>query len=177
VDSTSNVKINPAQDIHQAEDAVRELDKDGFDMKLLPIVGKGYHTEENVVGYYNVGDRMLYWGKQGAASGLCCLVRASFWSQESDHCWSQVHWLQLSSVFWKAQSLLAGFSALGAALVSIGIPNNSVIQYEASIKSGQFLIVAHGSPEEVEQAKALLGNAGGTKIESFPVYEPAVVNA
>ena len=34
----------------QAEDAVRELQKDGFDMKKLSIVGKDYHTEEHVVG-------------------------------------------------------------------------------------------------------------------------------
>ena len=59
---------------NQAEDAVRELQKDGFDMKKLSIVGKDYHTDEHVVGYYNTGDRMMYWGKLGAfwgASGGC----------------------------------------------------------------------------------------------------------
>ena len=35
----------------QAEEAVKQLQQAGFDMKLLSIVGKGYHTEENVVGY------------------------------------------------------------------------------------------------------------------------------
>ena len=35
----------------QAEDAVRELQKDGFDMKKLSIVGKEFHTGERVVGY------------------------------------------------------------------------------------------------------------------------------
>ena len=44
-----------------AEDAVKHLADAGFDMKLLSIIGKGYHSEENVVGYYNAGDRMLYW--------------------------------------------------------------------------------------------------------------------
>ena len=53
----------------QAEDAIRELQKDGFDMKKLSIVGKDYHTDEHVVGYYNAGDRMLYWGKLGAFWG------------------------------------------------------------------------------------------------------------
>ena len=37
----------------EAEHAVKELQKSGFDMKKLSIVGKDYHTEENVVGYYN----------------------------------------------------------------------------------------------------------------------------
>ena len=52
-----------------AEAAVRTLQKDGFDLKKLSIVGKDYHTEERVVGYYNAGDRMLYWGGQGAIWG------------------------------------------------------------------------------------------------------------
>ena len=38
-------------------------------MKKLSIVGKGYHTDEQVVGYYNTGDRMKYWGKVGAFWG------------------------------------------------------------------------------------------------------------
>jgi hypothetical protein len=46
-----------------AEDAVKELQKSGFDMKKLSVVGKDYHTDEQVVGYYNAGDRMKYWGK------------------------------------------------------------------------------------------------------------------
>ena len=54
---------------NQAEEAVRELQKDGFDMKKLSIVGKDYHTDEHVVGYYNTGDRMMYWGKLGAFWG------------------------------------------------------------------------------------------------------------
>src|SRR5271166_5886861 len=53
----------------QAEDAIRELQKSGFDMKKLSIVGKDYHTDEHVVGYYNTGDRMMYWGKLGAFWG------------------------------------------------------------------------------------------------------------
>ena len=53
----------------QAEDAVKELQKAGFDMKQLSIVGRDYHTDEHVVGYYNAGDRMKQWGKFGAFWG------------------------------------------------------------------------------------------------------------
>src|SRR5580704_10577585 len=52
-----------------AEDAVKELRKSGFDVKKLSVVGKDYHTDEQVVGYYNAGDRMKYWGKVGAFWG------------------------------------------------------------------------------------------------------------
>ena len=64
-----------------AEDAVKELQKSGFDMKSLSVVGKDYHADEQVVGYYNAGDRMKYWGSgalSGAASGPYCLAPHSF---------------------------------------------------------------------------------------------------
>jgi hypothetical protein len=51
------------------------------------------------------------------------------------------------------------------------------VQYEGCIKSGQFLMVAHGTPEEVERAKELLSTSGATKAELFLVDEPAVAVA
>lgn len=52
-----------------ADEAVKELQKAGFDMKKLSVVGKDYHTEDQVVGYYNAGERMKHWGKFGAFWG------------------------------------------------------------------------------------------------------------
>ncbi|WP_202983037.1 hypothetical protein, partial [Streptococcus mutans] len=52
---------------HQdAEDAVRKLAASGLDMTHFSIVGQGFHSEEKVVGFYNVGDRIKFWGKKGA---------------------------------------------------------------------------------------------------------------
>ncbi|SJM93644.1 conserved hypothetical protein [Crenothrix polyspora] len=48
-----------------AESAVKQLQVSGYDMKKLSVVGKDYHTEEHVVGYYNTGERMATWGKYG----------------------------------------------------------------------------------------------------------------
>jgi hypothetical protein len=44
-----------------AEAAIKELQQGGFDMKKLSIVGSDIHKDEQVVGYYNAGDRMKYW--------------------------------------------------------------------------------------------------------------------
>src|SRR5246127_5912714 len=72
-----------AYDSHSAaDDAVKELQKAGFDMKKLSVVGKDYHTDEHVVGYYNAGERMKHWGKLGAFwGGLWGLLfgAAFFW--------------------------------------------------------------------------------------------------
>ena len=53
----------------EAEAAIRDLEKLGFDMTKLSIVGKDYHTEEDVIGYYTTGDRMRSWGTSGAFWG------------------------------------------------------------------------------------------------------------
>lgn len=52
-----------------AEAAVKKLAAAGFEMKHLSVVGKGYHTDEKVVGFYNTGDRVKVWGAQGAFWG------------------------------------------------------------------------------------------------------------
>ena len=108
--SNTNSVVAVFESHNQAEEAIRELQKDGFDMKKLSIVGKDYHTEEHVVGYYTTGDRMAYWGKQGAfwgglwggmlgilaprSSGCRALVRCS-WRDRSS-CGSSVRSKALS---------------------------------------------------------------------------------
>ena len=160
----------------QAEDAIRELQKDGFDMKKLSIVGKDYHTEEHVVGYYTTGDRMLYWGKLGAFWG-------GFWGLLFGSAFFWVPGIgQLlvagPLVMWIVGALeeavvTGGLSALGAALYSIGISKNSVVQYETEVKNGKLLLVAHGTPDEVERARDLLHQ---TQAKTTTVHaESAVV--
>ena len=158
----------------QAEDAVRELQKSGFDMKKLSIVGKDYHTDEHVVGYYNTGDRMMYWGKLGAFwGGLWGMLFGSAFFLVPG-----VGPLLVAGplVAWivgalEGAAVVGGFSALGAALVSIGIPKDSVLQYEANVKAGKFLLILHGTPQEVERAKDSLDNTQATEttVHTEPV--------
>jgi len=124
----------------------------------LSIVGKDYHTEEHVVGYYTTGDRMAYWGKQGAFwGGLWGILGAAFF-------WVPGLGQLLVAgplVMWIVGALegaivTGGITALGAGLYSIGIPKNSVVQYESEVKNGRLLLVAHGTAEEVERAKDIL---------------------
>ena len=174
--SAKNSVVAIFQSHSQAEDAVRELQKDGFDMKKLSIIGRDYHTEEHVVGYYNTGDRMMYWGKLGAFWG-------GFWGLLFG---SAFFWVPGIGQVLVAGPLVAwivgalegavvtgGLTALGAGLYSIGIPENSIVQYEAEVKNGKLLLVAHGTTDEVERAKDLLHQ---TRAETTTVHgEPAAV--
>jgi hypothetical protein len=46
----------------EAEEAIKELQRAGIDMRSFSVIGKVTHTDEHVVGYCNTGDRMKYWG-------------------------------------------------------------------------------------------------------------------
>ena len=63
--------------------------------------------------------------------------------------------------------LVGGLSALGAAIYSIGVPKDSVLQYETAVKADSFLVMAHGSLEEVGRAKAILGTADASRVDLY----------
>jgi hypothetical protein len=52
--------------------------------------------------------------------------------------------------------VVGGVSALGAGLYSIGIPKDSVVKYEAALKSDRFLLLAHGTTDEVAKARDIM---------------------
>ena len=56
----------------------------------------------------------------------------------------------------------AGTGVVGAALAGIGIPKDSILRYETSLKADKFLLVAHGTPDEVERARGIVQTAGGS---------------
>jgi hypothetical protein len=47
--------------------------------------------------------------------------------------------------------------AIAAGLVSLGIPKESAVKHEAEIKADKFVMVVHGTPEELEQANQSRG--------------------
>jgi hypothetical protein len=142
----------------EAEGAVKELQRAGFDMTKLSIAGRDYHTDEHVVGYYNMGDRMKSWGKMGAFwGGLWGFMFGAFFLVPG------IGPILVAGplVAWIVGALegavaVGGLSALGAALFSSGIPKDSVLKYESEIQAGKFVLLAHGTPQEVNEAKSIL---------------------
>jgi uncharacterized membrane protein len=167
MDMTDSV-IAVYPDHQAAEDAVKSLTNAGFEMKQLSVIGKGYHTEEKVVGFYNVGDRIKFWGVRGAFWG-------GLWSMFFGGLFLTIpvigHVVVLGYLAATAFSaiegavLTGGLSALGAALYGIGIPKDSVVQYETALKADGFLVMAHGSADDVARAKGILGTSNPSSLE------------
>jgi hypothetical protein len=151
----------------EAEAGIKELQKAGFPMKKLSIVSKDYHSDEHVVGYYNTGDRMRHWGKFGAFwGGIWGLLFGSAFFMIPGFGPILVAGPLVAFLVGALEGavVVGGLSALGAGLYSIGIPKDSVVRYETAIKAGKYIIVAHGTADEVANAKEIIE---GTKaIES-----------
>ena len=148
---------------HQgAEQAVKRLSAAGFEMKNLSVVGKGYHTEEKVVGFYSSGDRVKFWGTRGAFwGGLWGLFLGGMFMTIPIVGHVVVLGYLAATLLSAVESavMVGGLSALGAAIYSLGVPKNSVIQYEEALKADSFLVLAHGPAQEIARAKAILGAA------------------
>src|ERR1700722_15607038 len=145
----------------QAEDAVKQLQRAGVAMRSLSIVAKDTHTDEQVVGYYNVGDRMKRGGKTGVFWG-------GFWGLLFGSAFFAIPGIGPllvagPLVAWIVGALegavvVGGLSAVGAGLYSIGIPKDSIVEYETALKTDKFLLVVHAGAAEVDKAKNIVKN-------------------
>jgi hypothetical protein len=165
--TNENAIVAVYDDHVQAEQAVDHLKKAGFDMTKLSIVGKDYHTEENVVGYYNTGDRMKHWGKMGAFWGGLwgLLFGAAFFFVPGIGpvlvAGPVAAWIVGAL---EGAVLVGGLSAIGAGLYSIGIPKDSILQYEVALKADKFLLIAHGTAEDVAKAKETIERTSPAEV-------------
>jgi hypothetical protein len=154
---------------HQdAESAVRKLASDGLDMTHFSIVGKGYHTEEKVVGFYNAGDRIKLWGQKGAFwGGIWSLFFGGVFLTIPviGHIMILGHLAAMVIAAIEGAVLVGGLSAIGAALYGIGIPKDSVMRYEEAIKADGFLVVAHGPATEMARAKTIFEANNPTSVD------------
>ena len=148
----------------EAEEAIQSLNRSGFDVKKLSLVGKGYHTEEHPLGFYTAGDRIKTWGGTGAFWGgiwglllgpaLFFLPGLGLMAMAGPVVTALVSTLEGAVV-------VGGLSALGAALTQIGVPKDQVIKYETALKVDKYILMVHGNEEEKAKARAVLA---GTKV-------------
>ncbi len=66
--------------------------------------------------------------------------------------------------------VVGGLSAIGAGLYSLGIPKDSIVQYETAIKTGKFVLIAHGSQADIDATQKIIE---GTNPETLQDHQPA----
>jgi hypothetical protein len=159
---TSNYTVAICHTQAEAEVAVKDLQKAGFDVKHLSIVGKDYHVDETVTGYYTTGERMKYWGKTGAFwGGIWGLLVGSavFLIPGIGPVMMAGPIVGLVLGLLEGSVVGGGVGLLGAGLYSLGLPKEKVIECEVAIKAGKFLVINHGSLDEMIPAMNVLAQA------------------
>lgn len=154
----------------QAEDAIRELNRSGFKMKQLSIIGKEYHTEEHPVGFYTHGDRIKAWGGTGAFWGALwglLFGAAFFWVPGIGLLGAAGPFVQVLVGALEGAAVIGGISVMGAALANLGVPQDAVVKYETLLRANKYLLIAHGSAEEVEMARGIVGRTGASDTASY----------
>jgi len=151
----------------EAEQVVKELQKSGFDMKKLSIVGKDYHEEDKIVGYYTQKDIIKSWGKSGAFWGAIwgMILGAAFFIIPGIGPVVLAGPIVSSLVGGlEGAVIVGGLSALGGALFSLGIPKDSVLKYEKALKASNYLVIAHGTPSDIDNARNIMNKIKNTEV-------------
>ncbi|MCT7377862.1 hypothetical protein [Chelativorans salis] len=152
----------------KAEEIIKDLQRSGFDMKKLSIVGKGYHSEEQPVGFYTTGERVKFWGGTGLLWGGLwgMLVSAAFfWVPGIGPLAVGGPLVSILVGALEGAVVVGGFSAMGAALYSLGVSKESIIQYEMALKADKFLVIAHGDANEIERARSIMERLNATSAQ------------
>jgi hypothetical protein len=152
----------------EADAAVKKLTTGGVAIQNLSIIGKGYHSEEKIVGFHCTGRQITFWGKRGAFWG-------SLWSLFDGGVSLTIPGVGHIMVFGYLAPIVVsavdggimagGLSALGAALYSAGAPRDSVVQYEQAVKADGFLVIVHGVVEELTRARAMLVQGNPARLD------------
>lgn len=153
----------------QAEATIRTLERAGFDMKNLSIVGKGYALEEYPIGFYTAGDRLKTWGIGGALWGGLwgLLFGAAIFALPGIGILAAagpvVHLLVAAG---EGAAIVGGASLLGAALTNLGMSADSVVMYEREIKADKYLVIAHGDAAALAHAREIMRSTDFSMIDA-----------
>lgn len=153
--ATVAVFDNPAE----AGGALRQLQAAGFRAEEISVAARDAESGETAACCFRSGTGMRYWGRSEA-----------FWNAVGQALpgWAVLNLPGTRELLvagrlaeWVAASLenaaiFAGLSPLGAALYSIGISREAIAGFEAALRDGKYLIIAHGPAGEVARAKRLL---------------------
>jgi uncharacterized membrane protein len=151
----------------EAEAAVLNLQKSGFDMQKISIIGKDYQTAEQVRGFLTWKDTAKagaagggYWGSFiGGLFGILVGAGVLFIPGAAPIIIAGpivgvlAGWLEGTLVGGVGAAAIGG---LAGALGGLGIPKDEVLKYETQIQAGEFMLLVTGNDEDISQAKQML---------------------
>ena len=143
----------------EVDQAIKLLSHNGFDIKKISIVGKGFHSEEHPVGFYTTNDKIKLWGSTGAFWGGLwgmLFLPAVFLIPGFGLVAMAGPFVSVLISALEGALVVGGISALGAALSDLGVSADLIVKYELASKSDEFLMLIHGDQAELSTAASIL---------------------
>jgi hypothetical protein len=151
----------------EADEAIRNLSRSGFDVKKLSLVGKGFHSEEQPLGFYTSGDKIKSWGGIGAFwGGIWGLLLAPAVVMLPGIGLIAMAGPMVPALIAAIEGavVVGGMSALGAALSQIGMGSQQAIKYESAVKVDKYVLMVHGSDADRLAVHVVLRSAGRGQV-------------
>jgi hypothetical protein len=157
-------------DRESVERALRRLRDDGFDMRDVSVIYRGFEATELPAGVLTTGDLAWAGAGVGAVVGFLCgvaigtavlvvpglgplFVSGSF----------------LAALAGATEGAVVGavIGGLAGALVGWGIPAVHVQRYETHLSEGKFLLLAHTDCADVEYTRSVLAPEALNQLEFY----------
>ncbi len=151
----------------QAEAAVQKLSSGGFPIDHVSVVAQNLQSEKEIHGYVTAGDV----AKTGAATGAWVgglfglLVGAAFlWIPGIGPILAAgpLSLALLGGVEGAAAGAVGG-GILGG-LIGWGVSKEHILKYEEQLKGGKYLVIAHGTADDVARAQSILQGTGASEL-------------
>ncbi len=151
-----------------AEEAVRGLGRSGFPRTQISVVARDLESEKEVHGYITAGDVAESGAARGAwFSGLFGLLVGAAFVWAPDFGPLLVVGPLAATLLSGIEGALAGATGGGllGALVGWGVSMQDILRYEEQVRQGEYLVIAHGSAEEVAQAHDILKGTAAAELD------------
>jgi len=154
-----NATVGVYRDPHKAREALKELERTGFNLNQLSLAGMVVPGRQMAVACYSDGTHLRCWGKLSSLwNSLSPVIKGwAFLSLPGIGpmlvCGPLALWIVAAL---DNAAIFGSLSVFGATLYSIGIPKERVQYYEAALKDGNYLLIAHGPAREITLARSVL---------------------
>jgi len=148
-----------SDEINSISDSIDILLSLDYSANKLSVIGKGSSQGDDAIGLYKAFEKTHFKGKQDE-------FWQSIWRLLAGEAFFLIPDFGSLTVAGGLSSILSTetldktcsqeFTALGKALHCLGIPENSILRYESTLKSGQVLLIIHGSNQQVAEAGDIL---------------------
>lgn len=155
--------------ISTAEAGLRALDQAGFPAKQVSFVSQHFYSDDQVHGFITTHDDHIKGGTItgawvggifGLVTGIAFLSVPGFGPLlAAGHLASVL----LGSV--EGATIGAAGGGFLAALANCGVAEHHLQPYEALLKNGKCMVIAHGSAEEVSMAHDVLKDTGAADLQ------------